>query len=148
MLYDAPQLGMLPQLNSAFYRSFKDTAARAKQDIENDHRFIELRDHVVHDLVENLDFEKTDDDDDDQDYNNETVYGYFVMFLHATKGTVVYVSRGDDACGFSVRVSAENFGWEDFEVLTPEEWDEKYAPIMERTPPPSSSESSDEEEEE
>ncbi len=143
MPYDAPQLGMLALLNTSFHRAFKAVAAQAKQDIEDDLRFTALRDHIVHDLMHNLDFERADDD---SNCDNETVYGYFVMFLHATKGTVVYVIRGEDACGYSVRVSAQNFGWEDFEVSTVEEW-EQYAPLMTRTPPPSSDEEEEEEEE-
>jgi hypothetical protein len=122
--YNAPQLGMLPQLNKSFQRAFKDTAAQAKQDVENDARFVALCKHIVRDLLAHLHFEKVHDVDETLYYTGEESEYFSIMFVHETNCTVVSVSRGDDACGYSVRVSVAvaDSDYQVKELRTAEEW--------------------------
>ena len=82
---------------------------------KDDRLFVELRDHIVDDLVNKQGFEQSHDDHDYDDYSDES---YYVLFVG--DGVCLYLLRGD---GHSITVSAESFGWEDFVVCTKEEWD-------------------------
>ncbi len=151
--YNAPQLGMLVQLNTTFQRAFKDTAAEAKQDVENDARFVALCQLIVHDLLAHLDFEKVDDDVDEPPCHNQDVSEYSAMFMHADNGTIVCVIRGDDSCGYSVRVSIADGDYLVKDLRTAEEWHEfamrlEYPPRASLSSSPSSSSDDDDHDEE
>ena len=95
--------------------SFQQKFSELEQEAHEDKRFVELRDHIVDDLVNKQGFEQSHDDHDYDDYSNEN---YYVLFVG--DGVCLYLLRGD---GHSIIVSAESFGWEDVVVHTKEEWD-------------------------
>ena len=92
--------------------AFQQKFSKLEQEAKDDRLFVELRDHIVDDLVNKQGFEQSHDDHDYDDYSDES---YYVLFVG--DGVCLYLLRGD---GHSITVSAESFGWEDFVVCTKE----------------------------
>ena len=117
---DSPAYGVIASANKASHTEYQKLANKAKEN-RDDRLFVKLRDYIETDLVGKQGFEKTDDDG----YNDLSDDSYYMLLVHSTNRTLVYLLR----TGRSVQVSAENFFWDDFTVSTAAEWD-VYSPRM------------------